>query len=197
MKYMVFDVGGTDIKYSVMDESLYRYKENTIPTPQTNFKDFLTTLNNIYIPYKNEVAGIAISLPGFIDSEKGRCNGGGALLYNQRQDIGPQLESLCGCPVHLENDGKSAAMAELWKGSLKDCQNACVFLMGTGVGGGLIIDGKMVKGPHFTAGEFSFLFTESSQWEDMEFTMARQCSTTALLSCLLYTSDAADDANWG
>ena len=182
MKYMVFDVGGTDIKYSVMDEGLNRYAEGTVPTPMESRQAFLHVLRKIYLPHKVEVEAIAVSLPGFIDSGKGRCNGGGALVYNHQQDVGPELEKICGCPVHLDNDGKCAAMAELWKGSLKGCQNACVFLIGTGVGGGLVIDGKLVKGTHFTAGEFSFLMVNANQWEDFDSTMAGQCSTTALLS---------------
>lgn len=182
MKYMVFDVGGTDIKYSVMDEQLNRYEEGCVSTPMESRRVFLHTLQEIYLPHKDEVAAITVSLPGFIDSEKGRCNGGGALLYNHQQNVGPELEELCGCPVHLDNDGKCAAMAELWKGALRGCQNACVFLIGTGVGGGLIINGRLVKGIHFTAGEFSFLMVNANQWEDFDSTMAGQCSTTALLS---------------
>lgn len=182
MKYMIFDVGGTEIKYSVMDEQLHRYEEGCVPTPTESLPVFLQTLQTLYLPHREETSAIAVSLPGFIDSERGFCSGGGALLYNRGQDVGPKLSALCGCPVHLENDGKCAAMAELWKGSLKDCQNACVFLIGTGVGGGLVIDGKLVKGRHFTAGELSFLTVDAGRWQDPEATMAGQCSTTALLS---------------
>lgn len=181
MKLMVFDVGGTEIKYSVMDGELNIQDSGYVPTPMDTLEHFLQTLRDLYLPHKEEVEGIAVSLPGFVDSEKGRINGGGALLYNYGQDVGPQLEALCGCPVHLENDGKAAAMAELWKGSLQGCQNGGVFIIGTGVGGGLIIDGKLVRGPQFTAGEFSFLNCNADQWEDPRASMAARCSTPALL----------------
>ena len=181
MKLVVFDVGGTEIKYSVMDQDLRIENAGYVPTPMDTLEHFLQTLRDIYLPYKEEVEGIAVSLPGFVDSQKGRINGGGALLYNYGQDVGPQLAALCGCPVHLENDGKAAAMAELWKGSLQGCQNAAVFIIGTGVGGGLIIDGKLVRGPQFTAGEFSFLNCNADAWEDFHSGMASRCSTPALL----------------
>lgn len=181
MKLMVFDVGGTDIKYSVMDENLNRWAEGSTPTPMESLPVFLETLRSLYLPHQAEVEGIAMSLPGFIDTERGRVNGGGALTYNWNQDVGPQLSALCGCPVHMGNDGKCAAMAELWKGSLRGCSNASVFLMGTGVGGGLIIDGKVVNGRHFTAGEYSFVQCNDRDWTNPGETMAGRCSTRALL----------------
>ena len=98
-----------------------------------------------------------MSLPGFIDVKNGRCNGGGGLFYNHGTQVGKLLEEKCGCKVVLENDGKAAVKAEYYYGSLKGCTNAAVFIIGTGVGGGLIIDGKVVKGRHFTAGEYSFM----------------------------------------
>lgn len=181
MKLMVFDVGGTEIKYSVMDEALNRYDQGCVPTPMVDLKSFLETLKGLYLPHKEEVEGIAVSLPGFIDTERGVVNGGGALVYNWHQDVGPQLAELCGCPVRLANDGKCAALAELWKGSLRGCQNASVFIIGTGVGGGLIVNGQLVNGIHFTAGEFSFIQTNASRWEDVNETMAGRCSTKGLL----------------
>lgn len=181
MKMMIFDVGGTEIKYSVMDEALQVSASGHVPTPMVDLPTFLHTLQELYLPHKDEVEGIAMSLPGFIDTEKGVVKGGGALLYNMGQDVGPQLAALCGCPVRLENDGKAAAMAELWKGSLKGCSNASVYIIGTGVGGGLIIDGKLVKGPDCTAGEFSFVNCNADKWEDLGSSVAMRCSTSALL----------------
>lgn len=84
MKVMVFDVGGTGIKYSVMDEQLNRTDTGSTPTPADSQEHFLNTLREIYLPHKGEVDGIALSLPGFIDAEQGVVKGGGApsLAYN-------------------------------------------------------------------------------------------------------------------
>ena len=66
----------------------------------------------------------------------------------------------------IENDGKCAALAEKWKGSLKDCRNGAVVVLGTGVGGGIIIDHKLYRGGHFTAGEYSYILTDQKQSEE-------------------------------
>lgn len=182
MKLMVFDVGGTEIKYSVMDESLTRTDSGYVPTPMITLDDFIQTLAGIYAPHKKEVEGIAVSLPGFIDVENGVVRGGGALLYNCGQPVGSLLSTACGgCRVVLENDGKAAAVAELARGSLRGCRNASVFIIGTGVGGGLIVDGKVVRGRDCTAGEFSFLNVNMHNWTGMEDFCAAQCSTSRLL----------------
>lgn len=184
MKVMVFDVGGTEIKYSVMDEQLNRTDTGSTPTPADSQEHFLNTLREIYLPHKDEVDGIALSLPGFIDAEQGVVKGGGALslAYNVGTPVGPRLAEACGCRVWIENDGKAAAIAELERGALKGCRNAAVFIIGTGVGGGLIIDGKLVRGRDCTAGEYSFMNTNADAWSDPSKTMAGQCSTSGLLS---------------
>ena len=105
MKLMVFDVGGTEIKYSVMDETLERRQSGSVPTPMTSQEDFFDILCELYAPHRDEVEGIAISLPGFIDSENGICRGGGALRYNHGKEIAGPLSARTGCPVHIANDG--------------------------------------------------------------------------------------------
>ena len=151
MKIMVFDVGGTEIKYSVMDEQLHRTNSGAVPTPQDTQAQFLDTVCRLYAPHKDEVTGIAMALPGFVDNRTGYVSNGGALLYNTATPVGQLLTEKCSCPVILENDGKAAAMAELANGALKGCCNAAVFIIGTGVGGGIIANGQLVRGVHFTA----------------------------------------------
>lgn len=152
MKVMVFDVGGTEIKYSVMDEGLNRTDAGSVPTPQDTQEHFLNTLYTLYSPHRDEVSGIAMALPGFVDTHTGFVSNGGALLYNTGTQVGQLVRERCGCPVTLENDGKAAALAELQAGALQGCCNAAVFIIGTGVGGGIIANGQLVRGIHFTAG---------------------------------------------
>ena len=170
MKVMVFDVGGTEIKYSVMDEQLNRADAGSVPTPDDTQEHFLATLEALYRPHAAEVDGIAMSLPGFIDAEHGVVRGGGApsLLYNIGTPVGPRLAQRCGCRVFLENDGKAAAIAELQQGALKGCTNGAVFIIGTGVGGGLVINGQLVRGIHCTAGEYSFVNTNADDWQNAD-----------------------------
>ena len=183
MKVMVFDVGGTEIKYSVMDDSMNYYESGSVPTPSDSQEHFLETMAEIYRPHRDEVDGIALSLPGFIDAEHGVVKGGGApsIIYNIGTPVGPRLAEKCGCKVWIENDGKAAAIAELQRGVLKGCSNAAVFIIGTGVGGGIIANGQLVRGVHFTAGEYSFVNTNAEAWDAPDQNMACQCSTSNLL----------------
>ena len=71
MKLMVFDVGGTEIKYCVMDESLVREEAGSVPTPMSSREEFFDLLCSLYEPHRGEVEGIAMCLPGFIDSDTG------------------------------------------------------------------------------------------------------------------------------
>lgn len=181
MKVMVFDVGGTEIKYSVMDEQMNRFDAGSVPTPQDTQEHFLDTIYALYAPHKDEVAGIAMALPGFVDANTGYVSNGGALLYNTGTQVGQLVRERCGCRVTLENDGKAAAIAELRAGALQGCCNAAVFIIGTGVGGGIIANGQLVRGVHFTAGEYSFVNTNAEAWDAPDQNMACQCSTSNLL----------------
>ena len=181
MRLMVFDVGGTEIKYSVMDSSLERKYGGSVPTPQGSREEFFDTLCRLFEPHRGEVEGIAMALPGFIDAENGRCLGGGALRYNHGRDVAGPLSARTGVPVHIANDGKCAALAELRSGSLRGCRNASVYIIGTGVGGGLVIGGEILNGSHFTAGEFSFMRITNTDWDDPGTTSGIVCSTMGLL----------------
>ena len=182
MSRIVFDVGGTAIKYSVMDETLHRRNSGEVPTPLDTQEHFFDVLEGIYHRYGTDADGVAMSLPGFINAETGYCAGGGFLTYNHRRSIAPELSERLGCPVKIANDGKCAALAELELGALKGCMNAGVYIFGTGVGGGVIVDGKIISGMHGTAGEYSFMRHDYSSWDNQESTVGISCSTTGLLN---------------
>lgn len=160
--YLVFDVGGTYIKYAWMSgdgEILEKHKTPTPIKPEDNMETFLSVLVDVYRKYKQmgEVDGIAMSLPGQIDVENGIVYGGGALKYTHLAHLGEMLSERCDhVRVSMENDGKCAALAELWKGNAKDATNACVLIVGTGIGGGIIIDRKVHRGKRMLAGELSY-----------------------------------------
>lgn len=75
MKVMVFDVGGTGIKYSVMDEQLNRTDTGSTPTPADSQEHFLNTLREIYLPHKGEVDGIALKPARLYRCRAGRGQG--------------------------------------------------------------------------------------------------------------------------
>ena len=157
MKYLVLDVGGTAIKYALMTEKLEFLEKGKIKTPRDSIENFIDNIGNIYDKYKNDIEGMALSIPGILDSDTGYMYTGGSLEYNTDKNMLKMLGERCKTKIAIENDGKCAALAELWKGNLQECENGVVILLGTGVGGGIIKDKKLYKGKHFFAGEFSFI----------------------------------------
>lgn len=157
MKYLVLDVGGTAIKYALMTEKLEFLEKGKIKTPRDSIENFIDNIGNIYDKYKNDIEGMALSIPGILDSDTGYMYTGGSLEYNTDKNMLKVLGERCKTKIAIENDGKCAALAELWKGNLQECENGVVILLGTGVGGGIIKDKKLYKGKHFFAGEFSFI----------------------------------------
>ncbi len=171
--FLVFDVGGTFIKYALMSRDGEITEKDKVPTPVKQgqgFSDFIEALGSIYDRYaaKETVEGIAIGLPGQIDVENGIVYGGGGLRYMANVNLKKPLMERCGgTRVAMENDGKCAALAEVWKGNAKDVQDACVLVFGTGVGGGIIHNRKVLHGKRMTAGEFSF-FVENLTRGDLD-----------------------------
>lgn len=165
MEFLVFDVGGTAIKYAVMNEKAEIIEKGSTPTPMDSIENFVDVIGEIFDEYKDKIAGIAMSMPGRIDSDRGYLFTGGSLEYNAGKEIVSILKKRCPVPITVENDGKCAALAEAWLGSLNECDDGIVVILGTGVGGGIIKDKKLHKGKNFIAGEFSFIFTNNAAFE--------------------------------
>lgn len=169
---LVFDVGGSSVKYACMTtDGLIHYK-GKVKTPiemEDTLDDFIGLLFDTYnhCQEKFPIEGIAFSLPGQIDDENGIVYGGGALRYMHKAHLIEALSKKINLPIAMENDGKCAALAEVWQGNAKGCKDACVLLFGTGIGGGIIIDGKVHRGTNFLAGEVSFCFDNLS-FDDLD-----------------------------
>lgn len=167
-EYLVFDWGGTFLKYGLMNEEAEILEKGKVPSPskEDNKEIFLDTVNEIVQKYRDRIEGMAISSPGIIDSEKGIIETVGVFPYLDGCHITKELEDRYLLPVSIENDGKSAALAEVWKGNLKDVKDGAVVLLGTGVGGGIVLDGKLRRGKDFFAGEFSSMCFNLSRPKD-------------------------------
>ena len=180
-KYMVLDVGGTAIKYALMDESYTFLEKGEVLTPQDTLENYLSTLENIIAPYRTEISGVACSMPGQIDAKNGYLFTGGYLdKYIHEFPIGPVLQERIGLPVTVENDAKCAGLAEVAKGALKDCRDAVVLVLGTGIGGALIKDGKVHGGHRFSAGEVSYLLL-SDDYENDSCTWGDACGNNRMI----------------
>lgn len=169
-KYLVFDAGGTFTKYALMNENAEILEKDKVATPdyRTHTKEeYYQILDGVVSKYKDQVEGIAISMPGMLDNKNGYCVTAGYLAYLAGSTVGDELSERYGLPVSVENDGKCAALAEYWRGSLKGCENGAVVVLGSGVAGGIIINGKIYRGNHFTAGEYSYVCTDVENSEEM------------------------------
>lgn len=156
-KILAIDVGGTNIKYALWEKGLKEVKE--IPTPSNTLEAFLEAIEKIIIESK-PIEGIALSFPGFINREEGTKHGGGALENIPDINLVELFEDRFKIPTTIENDAKAAALAETQYGPLKNKKSGVVIILGTGVGGGIVIDGEVLIGNSLLAGEFSFINTK-------------------------------------
>lgn len=158
-KYVGIDVGGTEIKYALLDEKAQFLEKGSIDTPHTNLEAFVEAIGAIVDRYKPEIEAVVMSVPGRVDSKNGYMFTGGALRYIYEVNMAGLVEKRVSIPVVLENDAKCAALAELWMGSLKGVDYGMVLTLGTGIGGGIVTHGKLLRGYNFAAGELSNLPT--------------------------------------
>ncbi|WP_296876988.1 ROK family protein [Thomasclavelia sp.] len=165
MNYLVLDVGGSAIKYALMNDDLEMLEKGKVPTPKDSLAAFKNAVKDLYEKYQDQVDGIAMSLPGLINKQTSKVQVPGALLYNQDADILAQLQSVTTKRFAIENDAKCAALCEVEYGSLKGTDVGAVCIIGSGIGGGVTIGDKVFTGVHGFAGEFSYL---STKWDEQD-----------------------------
>ena len=163
MNKLCFDIGGTAIKYALMSDEGEFIEKGNIPTPSDyEMASMLNALKGIIDKYNEKIDGIGFSLPGMMDSDTGFMYAGGAIKCFMQVNFFDLMKQITSLPVSIENDAKSAALAEIGFGNLKVIKNGVLCILGTGICGAIVIDGKLYKGTHFSAGEFSFINTKSS-----------------------------------
>lgn len=160
-QYLVFDLGGTFIKYAVMNEAYEILKQDKVEAPVDNAENFYKTLQSIYESQEESFDGVAISMPGRIDTEKGIAHTGGSYKFFLNEPVGETLSHLLKTNVTLANDGKCAANAEIREGALSDVDNGAVLVLGTGTGGGIVLNKKVWMGSTGAGGELSFLVMDA------------------------------------
>ncbi len=167
--FLVFDVGGTFTKYAIMSfegEIIEKDKFVTRVKPGDGIPEFIESIGAVYDSYKDKykIEGIAMDLPGQVDVYEKVVYGGGALVYLDDVPVGELVSARCdNLNIEVENDAKAAALAEVWRGNAKDVDDACVIVMGTGVGGAIIHNKHVLRGKHLSAGEFSFFLNNMTR----------------------------------
>lgn len=160
--YCGIDLGGTNIAAGIVDEEYHILASVSSPTPKG--VDGVTLAAAIAKTAQEAAAkagltiealdGVGMGTPGYIDSERGINRFAGNLgLTND-----PMAENLSRClggkPVRIGNDANVAAYAESIAGASRGTRRSVMVTLGTGIGGGMILDGKLYEGCNFAAGEF-------------------------------------------
>jgi glucokinase len=104
-----------------------------------------------------ELSGVGIGVPGFIDIDAGLIVGSANLPGFQGFPVRDEIQQRLGTPILLENDANAAALGEMWMGAGRDVKDLILLTLGTGIGGGIIIDGKVLHGAYGMAGEFGHM----------------------------------------
>lgn len=152
--YLSVDIGGTNVKFAKLNNAGEIIDKSKIETAQEK-EEFLSKMDEVVEKYvKQGVKGIAFCAPGKI--AKIMIHFGGALPFLDGVDFA-QRYAKYNLPVAVINDGKASVLAENWLGSLKDKQNCAAITLGTGVGGGIIVNGRLLNGVHYQVGELSFM----------------------------------------
>ena len=153
-KALAFDIGGTKIYSTVIDETGKIISEiDKFSTPKT-LDEIKSTLKTQIAKYENAVDVIAIATAGAVNNENTRVLGSTGNLVEGYYTI--DFQSLSNKKVFVENDANSAAWAEYKIGASKGANVSVMLTLGTGVGGGIIINDKLLKGKSGAAGEMHF-----------------------------------------
>ena len=164
MKYCFgVDIGGTTVKMGLFEESGTILDKWEITTDTS--EEGKAVLPNIAASIekkieehkldKNDIAGIGAGVPAPVTAE-GIVNGSANLGWKYKE-VKKELEELTGLTSYIANDANVAALGEMWKGGGEGEKNMIMVTLGTGVGGGIIIDGKMLVGANGAGGEIGHL----------------------------------------
>lgn len=156
------DIGGTDIKYGVVTPENDVISTGKTPTPYETPEHLVNLLVQLVLQCPEQVDGIAVSLPGSPYGNEGIVRRGGALKYLRGFPLGEALHKASGLPATLENDGRCAALGEYCAGALQNAHCGVMLVIGTSLGGGILLDGDILDGFQSFAGRFSHILVEDS-----------------------------------
>ncbi len=150
-KILSVDVGGTKILYSVLDEKGNFLTEiKRLSTPK-NINELINIFKNIINSYEREIDAIAFATAGAVNLSNTRVESSTPNMPKGYNSL--DFTTLTNKPVYIENDANAAAWAEYKTGAAKGENNTITITLGTGVGGGFIVDGRLLRGKSGRAGE--------------------------------------------
>lgn len=160
MGLLVLDFGGTSLKYALMNDKLDFLDRGILQAPRNCEDEFYSTIEKLYEKYSKNIDGLAISFAGRIDSETGFVYHGGNYSFIHEENLAKKLSRLFECPVSIMNDAECALLGEFKHGNLIGVNDAMGIIIGTAIGGSLLIDGEIYHGNHLNAGELSSIIVD-------------------------------------
>ena len=166
------DIGGTTVKLGLFNKAAELLDKWEIPTVKVNggeqilpdvAKSILKKMEEKGIA-KSDIIGIGVGAPGAVD-EEGTMVGGAVNLGWGVLNIPQILRGYLDVPVKAANDANVAALGEMWQGSGKGHRNMVAVTLGTGVGGGIIVEGKILTGATGAGGEIGHIHMEDNETE--------------------------------
>ena len=153
------DIGGTKISAGVVDSSGNIIDSSRISTPVEGGKELILAVINLIkeLKEKHEIKGIGISIAALISSDYGTIVGAPNIANLSKLNFVNEIKVEFKLPIVVENDANSAMWAEFKFGNAKGLNPVMFFIIGTGVGGGLVIDGKLFKGANGIGAEFGHM----------------------------------------
>jgi glucokinase len=151
------DLGGTFLRIALVDGSGKIHQQLKRRTPCGDSPDVIVDALAAAADSWNSdgprIAAAAIMVPGTVDNENAAVVQAPNLPSLSNFPLKAVLEKRLGWPVLLENDANAAAVGEMWLGAARGCRDVVSVTLGTGVGGGVILDGELWRGAHGSAGE--------------------------------------------
>ena len=157
------DVGGTKVAAGVVDEQGTVLARTRRPTPSTSPSDVEDVIAECVHELRggHEVAAVGIGAAGFIDAERSKVYVAPNLSWRD-EPLRDAVAERVGLPVVVENDANAAAWAEHRFGAGRGEQHLVVVTVGTGIGGGIVLDGALYRGRHGIGAEFGHMQVEKA-----------------------------------
>ena len=164
-KIIGIDLGGTSVKLAILTtegeiQEKWSIKTNILDEGSHIVPDIIDSIKHRFETYgltKEDFLGVGMGSPGVVDSEAGTVIGAYNLNWKTLQLVKDQFESALGLPFFIDNDANVAALGEQWVGAGNNNPNVVFITLGTGVGGGVIAEGNLIRGVKGAGGELGHI----------------------------------------
>jgi glucokinase len=168
--YVGLDVGGTTMKAGVVDDSGKPLSTVSLPTEAHRGQDLglermCETIRQAAVAARlgmERIAAVGVAPAGLLDLPAGVVLESPNFQGWMNVPVRDRIQETLGKPTAFQNDANAAAMGEAWVGAGKDVASMAMFTLGTGVGGGIVLDGKVLEGRHSHGAELGHVKIEMS-----------------------------------